>query len=127
MTDLFHIFCAIIIVLLLLYFEIIVDNRYLFLVYVLAILLILLNVCCVVQSPKGSSLHWGFSPGPSFCKTDALPLSYRGLTGVIYITLYTDTTDITSITDIIADITMSIIDILLIPPIVLILFMEAIL
>ena len=109
-----------------LYFEIIVDNSYLFLVYVVAILLILLNVCCVVQSPKGSSLHWGLSPGPSVWKTDALPLSYRGLTGVICITLYTDTTDITSITDIIADITMSIIVILLIPLIVLMLLMEAI-
>jgi hypothetical protein len=81
----------------------------------------------VVQSPKGSSLHWGLSPGPSVYKTDALPLSYRGLTGVIYITLHTDTTDISSITHIIADITMSIIVILLIPLIVLILFMEAIL
>ena len=82
-------------------------------------------VLCKV--PKGSSLQWGLSPGPSFCKTDALPLSYRGLTCVIYITLYTDTTDITSITDIIADITMSIIVILLIPLIVLMLLMEAIL
>ena len=25
------------------------------------------------------SLHWGLSPGPSVYKTDALPLSYRGL------------------------------------------------
>ena len=26
-----------------------------------------------------SSLHWGLNPGPSVYKTDALPLSYRGL------------------------------------------------
>ncbi len=82
-------------------------------------------VLCKV--PKAAAFHWGLSPGPSVYKTDTLPLSYRGLTGVIYIILYTDATDITSITDIIADITMSIIVILLIPLIVLMLFMEAIL
>ena len=26
-----------------------------------------------------TSLHWGLSPGPSVYRTDALPLSYRGL------------------------------------------------
>ena len=29
---------------------------------------------CIVLSP-----HWGLNPGPSVYKTDALPLSYRGL------------------------------------------------
>ena len=28
---------------------------------------------------RGASLHWGLNPGPSVYKTDALPLSYRGL------------------------------------------------
>ena len=28
------------------------------------------------------SLHWGLSPGPSVYRTDALPLSYRGLSVV---------------------------------------------
>ena len=28
--------------------------------------------------PK-ASLHWGLNPGPSVYKTDALPLSYRGI------------------------------------------------
>ena len=30
-----------------------------------------------VHCPK--SLHWGLNPGPSVYRTDALPLSYRGL------------------------------------------------
>ena len=85
----------------------------------------MMAVLCKV--PKSNSLHWGLSPGPSVYKTDTLPLSYRGLTDVIYITFHIDTTDITSITDIIVDITMSITVILLISLIVLILFMDAIL
>ena len=28
---------------------------------------------------KHVSLHWGLNPGPSVCKPDALPLSYRGI------------------------------------------------
>jgi hypothetical protein len=31
------------------------------------------------KSPRKSP-HWGLNPGPSVYKTDALPLSYRGLT-----------------------------------------------
>ena len=30
---------------------------------------------------RAGSLHWGLSPGPSVYRTDALPLSYRGLQG----------------------------------------------
>ena len=30
---------------------------------------------------QGNSPHWGLNPGPSVYKTDALPLSYRGLHG----------------------------------------------
>ena len=30
---------------------------------------------------RNESLHWGLNPGPSVYRTDALPLSYRGLNG----------------------------------------------
>ena len=31
------------------------------------------------QNLKACSPHWGLNPGPSVYKTDALPLSFRGL------------------------------------------------
>ena len=34
------------------------------------------SACAV---PMSNSLHWGLNPGPSVYRTDALPLSYKGL------------------------------------------------
>ena len=36
-------------------------------------------VLAKTAAPFKTSLHWGLSPGPSVYRTDALPLSYRGL------------------------------------------------
>ena len=63
MTDIIvSIICDIIVVQLLLYFEIIVDDSLLFLNYVIAILRILLNDGCVVQSPKKQQPPLGIEP-----------------------------------------------------------------
>ena len=40
---------------------------------------LLLALCCLMSGGCGNSPHWGLNPGPSVYKTDALPLSYRGV------------------------------------------------